>query len=88
VFYINGNASPAAFISPTVNEDGLSYVTGGSVFTMDPTYPTQYFQIPMSLYGQDVQVVLYSDEAGQPWNLLRMEIKTEVDRSTFPRKNG
>lgn len=91
-FYIDGNSTPTTYIATTdglaFDQDGLSYADGGSVFTIDPTVNTNFFEVPISAWCNDVQIEVFSDDAGQPWSILKIETKADMDQSPQERKNG
>lgn len=82
--YIDGNDTPSTYFgtptgAATFDQDGLSYLKDGSVFTLDPTVAVNFFVVPVNASCNDVQIEIFSDDAGQSWSILAIETKATID---------
>lgn len=82
--YADGSASADTDKSFSINEDGVAVVQGNAIITLDPTVSVQRYQIPLGLWKNDIQIELFSEEAGEPWSLLDLKLIGEVDDSWAP----
>jgi hypothetical protein len=68
----------------TYNEDGVSWTANTSDYTIDPTVVMHKYRIPGSQWKQDCALEIYSDAAGEAWNIMRCKLIATVDNSWDP----
>lgn len=86
--YYDGSATAETDQVATLNEDGVLHTLNTAPSKIDPTSASVHrFFVPLGgKWATDLQLELYSKEAGVPWEIMGVQVDYEFDQAKEPRK--